>query len=121
MMSETVAAQSVTESKSNSIVLTAGAVCVRRTQILVAMPHIPSLPTNDFSAFHSSNSASHSLDASSERRTRTPISGSRSLAERAPANNETTSAWSWSAESASSSESWMWTASSRRVSSKIWR
>ncbi len=46
MMPLTVAAPSSTLSKSSSIVRTAGGFWVSRTQIAVAMPHIPSLPTN---------------------------------------------------------------------------
>ena len=46
MMSLTVDAPASTSSKSSSIVRTTGGSCVRRTQIAVAMPHIPSLPTN---------------------------------------------------------------------------
>ena len=42
----TVDAPASTVSKSISIVHTAGGSGVRRTQIFVAMPNIPSLPTN---------------------------------------------------------------------------
>jgi len=46
MIALTVSAPSSTLSKSISMVRTAGALCVSRTQILVAIPNIPSLPTN---------------------------------------------------------------------------
>ncbi len=46
MMSLTVDAPASTVSKSASSVVTAGGSGVRRTHTLVAMPHIPSLPTN---------------------------------------------------------------------------
>ena len=45
-MALTVSAPSSTDSKSISIVRTAGGSGVSRTQTLVAMPNIPSLPTN---------------------------------------------------------------------------
>ena len=46
MMPLTVAAPSSTVGKSSSIVRTTGGFGVSRTQIAVAIPHIPSLPTN---------------------------------------------------------------------------
>ena len=46
MMAPTVCAPASTVSKSNSIVRTPGGFCVSRTQMRVAMPHMPSLPTN---------------------------------------------------------------------------
>ncbi len=46
MIALTVCAPASTVGKSNSIVRTSGGDCVSRTQTLVAMPNIPSLPTN---------------------------------------------------------------------------
>ena len=46
MIALTVCAPSSTVAKSNSIVRTAGGFWVSRTQTLVVMPNIPSLPTN---------------------------------------------------------------------------
>ena len=45
MMSETVAAQSLTSMKSSSIVRTAGGSGVSRTQTRATMPSVPSEPT----------------------------------------------------------------------------
>ena len=46
MIALTVCAPASTVAKSISIVRTAGGFWVSRTQTLVAMPHMPSLPTN---------------------------------------------------------------------------
>ena len=46
MMALTVAAASDTSSKQSSMVRTAGGLGVRRTATAVAIPHMPSEPTN---------------------------------------------------------------------------
>ena len=47
MIALTVAAPSSTRSKSSSSVRTSGGSCVRRTQMRVAMPSMPSPPDED--------------------------------------------------------------------------